>query len=447
MRTEGPNPGLGDADGDPKNLNVSNFALQNAFEVNDQTTYIGRLNYALSEYADMELRGSFIDNDLALLDSGSGVGQADFAQNQGEGEAYLRVSDLGVLKRGLIGVIHNTATEDGSTDAPHYIFDPTSGMFFPNVFGANLGYKSDGEIHNTGWYAEAEFGLADGLTLTAGGRYERDDRHRSLSISGMTIADRSLSARRFQPKVGLRYAPSDDLTLGYTYSEGFRAGGTDVDIFAAFFGLPFIPTSKFDPETLRQHEVYAKSSLLNRRVSFGASAFYYTLDDAQVQVTSTLLNPLGFPLTTNLPEAVSYGIDLEATTDLTSGFSVNGALGLLKTEITDAGPYLQSNEGDALPRAPSTTANLALNYDSGDGFTGALSGRFVGRTTSILNAPEIPSYTILDLAMGHDFQDGGLRVDFFIENLMDQAYFNFRGGGANAFEGKGRPRTFGFSST
>ena len=447
MRTEGPNPGFGDADGDPKNLDVSNFALQNAFEVNDQTTYIGRLNYALSEFVDLELRGSFIDNDLTLLDSGSGVGQADFAQNQGEGEAYLRVSDLGVLKRGLIGVIHNTATEDGSTDAPHYVFDPMSGMFFPNVFGASLDYKSDGEIHNTGWYAEAEFGLADGLTLIAGGRYERDDRHRSVGIRGMTIADRSLSARRFQPKVGLRYAPGDDLTLGYTYSEGFRAGGTDVDIFAAFFGLPAIPISKFDPETLRQHEVYAKSSILNRRVSFGASAFYYTLDDAQVQVSSPLLNPLGFPLTINMPEAVSYGVELEATADLTSGFSVNGALGFLKTEITDAGPFLQSNEGDALPRAPSTTANLALNYDSGDGFTGTLSGRFVGRTTSILNAPAIPSYTIVDLSLGHEFQNGGLRVDFFIENLTDQAYFNFRGGGANAFEGKGRPRTFGFSST
>ena len=452
MRTAGPNPGFGDVDGDPKNLNVSNFALQNAFEKNDQTTYIGRLNYALNEFADLEIRGSFIDNDLALLDNGSGVGQADFAQNQGEGEAYLRVSDLGVLSRGLIGIIHNTATEDGSTDAPHYVLDPMSGMFFPNVTGASLDYRSDGEIHNTGWYAEAEFaldelGLADGLTLIAGGRYERDDRHRSLGVGGVTLADRSLSARRFQPKVGLRYAPNDDLLLGYTYSEGFRAGGTDVDIFAAFFGLPSIPISKFDPETLSQHEVYAKSSLLNRRVSFGASAFYYTHQDAQLQVTSILLNPLGFPLTTNIPEAVSYGLEIEATADLTAGFSVNGALGLLKTEITDAGPFLQSNEGDELPRAPSTTANLALNYDSGDGFNATLSGRFVGRTTSILNAPEIPSYTILDLSMGHVFQDGGLRVDFFIENLMDQAYFNFRGAGANAFEGKGRPRTFGFSST
>lgn len=157
----------------------------------------------------------------------------------------------------------------------------------------------------------------------------------------------------------------------------------------------------------------------------------------------------------NVPEAVGYGFELEATADLNAGFSVNGALGLLKTEITDAGPVLRAtNEGGSLPRAPSTTASLALNYDPGGGFNATLSGRFIGRTTSGLNQPEIPSYTLFDLSAGYEFQKGyfgGFRVDLFVENLTDQGYFTFRERVPNfavdAFEGKGRPRTFGFSST
>lgn len=457
MKTEGPIPGFAQGNGDPKDFTIpvvkgtppiqdAGFGLQSAFEENDQTTYTGRTNYVLSEFAEVELRGSFINNDLVFADTGVGFGELSYELDQVEGEGFLRLTDLGVLKRGLVGVIHNTSTEEGVN---------------PNPF---FGIVSDGEINNTGWYGEAEIalgemGLADGLTLIAGGRYERDDRRRSVKYDinfppfprAEVLSEGDLRARRFLPKVGLRYAPTNELTLGYTYSESFRAGGIDVDPF------PVPAFARFDPETLRQHEVYAKSSLLNRRVSLAASAFYYTYEDAQIPGASQVMTPFGSAfLFGNVPEAVGYGLELEATADLMSGFSLNGALGLLKTEITAAGPVLGAmNEGGALPRAPGTTASVALNYDPGDGFNATLSGRFVGRTTSGLNQPSIPSYTIIDLSASYEFQQGyfgGFRVDLFIENLADQGYFTFReridsGFAVDALEGKGRPRTFGFSST
>ena len=458
MRTEGPIPGFAQGNGDPKDFTIpvvkgaspeiqdAGFGLQSAFEENDQTTYTGRTNYVLSEFAELELRGSFINNNLLFADTGVGFGELSYDLDQVEGEGFLRLSDLGVLKRGLVGVIHNTSTEEGVN---------------PNPF---FGIVSDGEINNTGWYGEAEIalgelGLADGLTLIAGGRYERDDRHRSIRYDinfppfpmAEVVSEGGFSARRFLPKVGLRYAPTNELTLGYTYSESFRAGGIDVDPF------PVPAFARFDPESLSQHEVYAKSAVLNRRVSLAASAFYYTYEDAQIPGASQVMTPFGSAfLFGNVPEAVGYGLELEATADLMAGFSLNGALGLLKTEITDAGPVLRAtNEGGSLPRAPGTTASLALNYAPGYGFNASLSGRFVGRTTSGLNQPSIPSYTIFDLSAGYEFQQGyfgGFRVDLFIENLTDQGYFTFRervdsGFAVNALEGKGRPHTFGFSST
>ena len=453
MRTRGPIPGWVDADGNPKNFTLSHFAAQASLENNNQTTYSGRASYLLNEFAMLELRGSFVDNELLYLDTGSGIGEFGNDLDQVEGEAFLRLSDVGVLKRGLVGVIHNTSTEDSATDTDA----------FPLV--------TEGEIHNTGFYAEAEIGLdrlglMNGLTLIAGGRYERDDRSRAVSLFNSIVSDRDRSVRRFQPKVGVRYAPTNDLMLGYTYSESFRAGGTDVDITSAAW-LPYrlaanpLGISNFDPETLRHHELYGKVSLWNRRLALGASAFYYTYDDGQVpgaaQALYRIVDPATggerveiAPMLGNMPEAIGYGVELEGEADLTNGLSMNGALGFLKTEMTDTGPALRAVEGRSLPRAPSTTASLALNYESGLGFKATFSGRFIGRTTSLLNGPPIPSYTLFDLSLGYVFLEssfGRFRVDASIENLTDRGYFTFRQGPPFPSEAKGRPRTFLFSAT
>ena len=435
IRTEGPIPGF--VDGDTDDLQIANFAFGSTYEENDQTTLIGRGNYAFNDFAELELRTSYLRNDLLFPDTGAGFGNFSILQKEWEGEAFLRLNDLGVLQRAVTGGIHNNATEDGVSDS----------LLF--------GFTTDGTIKNTGLYAEAEFslgalGLIEDLTLIAGGRYEIDDRERTVTIRNNPVSGRDLSERRFLPKAGVRYSPFEALTLGYTYSEAFRAGGVDVDLTGGFFGMGTVNFSEFDPESLKQHEIYAKASLWDGRATLGASAFYYIYEDAQVPGASTQPSAGGGNLFGNVPEARGKGLEIETSVDVTDSISFSGALGLLDTEITETGPVLTAFDGEELPRAPNVTASVGLNFQSEYGFHARADARFVGSTNSGLGQPSLGSYPLFDLAAGYEFETeyGGFRIEAFVENVTDERYFTFRERTATlGFDGVGRPRTFGAAAT
>ena len=271
-----------------------------------------------------------------------------------------------------------------------------------------------------------------------------------MLVGGSSVSDASFTERRFMPKVGLRYAPLEDLWLGYTYSEAFRPGGVDVDLFAPAFGFP-VNVAEFQPETLRQHEIFARTALWNDRVEIGTSAFYYIYEDAQIPGAATLPSVLGGNLFGNVPEARGLGFEVDARVAVTDQITLTGALGVLDTEITDAGAVLSDLEGEELPRAPNLTANLGLLYQSDFGLDASAALRFVGETSSGISQPTIDRYSVLDLAAGYEFAmgAGSFRIDAFIENVADERYFTFveRRESGFAFDAVGRPRTFGLAGT
>lgn len=432
-RTAGHPPGA--VDGDLKQLTLADFATNNSYEIRQQTTYQANTRYALNAHAELELRVSRVNSDQRYLDT-AGLGPFMLDQSELEGEALLRLEALGMLQRGVLGVIHNRAREDG-------ISNPAR-LLLPRLGRAS--FSTDGEIDNTGLYAEAELaldrlGLPDHLTFIFGGRYEIDKRKRRVKgmLSPVPVFI-NFSRKRFLPKLGLRYSPSDQLTLGYTYSEGFRPGGADVDLIGGF------AVSVLRPESLRQHELYAKTSFWDDRVYLGLSAFHYDHKDAQVAGASTARSALGFPMFGNVPGARGMGLELDTQIRLGRGFELSGGLGLLHTEITDAGAVLARFHGQELPRAPGVTGSLGLTYRAGNGFEAGLNTRLVGSATSGLGQQKIDTYTLLDLTAAWRMPVGlgELRLDAFIENVTDQRYFIYRAATLNSV---GRPLTFGLAAT
>ncbi len=425
--------------GDPDDLQVSGpFGLTNSYEDNEQTTYTLKTTYDINDNVSVVGRLSYLDNNLLFPDAGAGLGNVSFDQDQYEGEAYVQFTDIGYLRRGVIGVISNRETEKGLA---------SGGLF---------SFSTDGEIRNTGIYAEGEFSLdsmTEGLTAIVGGRYEYDNRNRQVnSPATVVISDATMKEGAFMPKLGLRYNFTDDDAIGYTYTRGFRNGGTDVDLVASFFGSPIVAFAEFGPETIDQHEVWAKTSLLDDTLRLGGSLFYYQWHDAQVPGAATTVGATGGNLFGNIPEAVGYGAELTAEYDITPNWTVNGAIGLLKTEITDAGSILAAFNGKDLPRSPSLTASAGLAYRSDNGFDAAANVRFTGSTTSALSEPEMASYAVVDLKAGYEFDTatvGKLRLDAFIENVFDKRYLTFRESnvGSNDLMAVGRPRTYGVSLT
>ena len=62
------------------------------------------------------------------------------------------------------------------------------------------------------------------------------------------------------------------------------------------------------------------------------------------------------------------GLELDTQIRLGRGFELSGGLGLLHSEITDAGAVLARFQGQELPRAPGVTGALGLTYRAGNGF-------------------------------------------------------------------------------
>ncbi|MEM8970433.1 MAG: TonB-dependent receptor [Pseudomonadota bacterium] len=412
------------------------FALSSAYEDLRQTVYQAKSTYEISRNFTLVSRLAHLDNDLTFRDSGElpnafvpfALGTTEFNKSQIEGETYLQFRNIGMVHRGVVGVTHNTEDEFGTNDG-------------------TLNFSADGEIRNTGVYGEIELsadGTARGLSFLAGGRLEIDKRERSIQAPiGNPLGGSDLSETVFLPKIGLRYYASPNASFGYTYSQGFRAGGTDFDFTGPIFGFPLV-TSDFDSETIDQHEIFARGSILGGTLDLTATAFYYTWKDAQVAGAG----PAG--LIGNVPVAIGYGGELAAAYKIMRDLSVKGAVGFTKTKITDAGVNLASFEGNALPRAPEVTLSGGIAWSPFEGFTAGIDARYVDDTVSGLGQPKLSSYTIVDISAGYKFEASGLnfKLDGFIKNVFDERYRTFAEQSPGfLLQKSGRPRTFGFALT
>ncbi|MEM7545186.1 MAG: TonB-dependent receptor [Pseudomonadota bacterium] len=393
---------------------------------NRQTVLSPELSYALSDSVELEARYAYVDNENEVPEGISEVTGFPFKQSlvTHSTEVLIRAVDVGFLNRGVVGVTFDNSDDD------------IDGAF--TGFGA---FSADGEIENYGIYAEMDFALSDQLALIVGGRLEIQTESRLFQF-GTASGELDNNETVFIPKLGLRYDLTENVTLGYQYSEGFRAGGLDFDFLDPANGF-----AEFESETLRQHEVYARTSFLEERLTFNASAFFYQLDDAQTPGASGAGAGDGFSLRGNIPEVRGFGLELDGGFDFGNGFSIAAGLGLLDTEIEDAGPVVPQFEGDEAPLAPNVTASLGIQYVSDNGFNAFATVKHVGSFTDSLGGAEVPSFTTVDLGVGYEFEfddNRSFRIDAFVNNVADERVVT---GSFSGQELVGRPRTFGISGT
>lgn len=407
---------------------INNFTLNTD---NEQTVFSIQSNYAFSDQVEAEFRLSRIENDLQFIpffEPVSGARRFDITQKFESNivEGLLRFKDIGRLNRGVIGFTYENQDESIAAEPA-----------FP--------IAATGSIESLGIYGEADIAISDRLDFIVGGRFEQDDRERDLVSFGGT-GSVSSDESTFIPKIGLRYQINENVTLGYQYTEGFRPGGLDFDVFD-----PDGTNTNFSSERLRQHEVYTRGTYLDGRATLNASLFYYEFDDAQLPGAGALITAgpsAGFRLIGNVPEAKGYGLEVDGTYDFGNGVFLDGGVGLLNTEITDAG-NVPEFQGSELPRAPSITAVLGLSYVSDNNWDASVRVRHVGEQIRFLGAETNASYTTVDLAAGYNFElanGNTFRLEGFVNNLTDEKIDlgNFVSDDTRT---TGRPRTIGIAGT
>lgn len=330
------------------------------------------------------------------------------------------VDDLDQLNQEL----RITSDSDGPLNwqAGFYYFDSKLIVITEPFFIPSATVQHD----NTTWaiFAQGSYDLSEQTTLTAGLRYTDDDKTLDAVDAFGGIHGAAVDGNRLSWDLAVNHAVSDDVTVYGRVASGFRAPtiqGRDI----AFFGTPSVAKE----ETILSFEAGFKSFLMEKRMRFNASVFYWSMNDQQLSAVGGGGN---FIQLVNVDKTTGYGFeaDLEFLASdnltITAGFSYND------TQIKDAallvGTCLQCTvldptvlvgadvraivDGNPLPQAPDVTANFTAEYHMPVGSDGEL---FVFTDWSITGKFNLFLYESAEFSSSGAFE-GGIRAGYRFRN-------------------------------
>jgi iron complex outermembrane recepter protein len=238
-------------------------------------------------------------------------------------------------------------------------------------------YLADSQ-DNFAWavFGNVDIDLAKNVEMSLALRYDRDDRENTTetpaefipaALVGIAFPGqvRKETWDEWQPKVTLRYKPTDASSLYVGYSRGFRSGGfNQTGVGAA--GIPGI-NDLFDEETADTYEVGAKAQFFDRRLSANASVYYTQAEGSYFFVfdPNTSTQNLG-----NLDRVDYQGVELELKALLATGFDAYLGVGYTDSEIKES-RRAATDVGNQAPLVSEYSANLGLQYrrDMHDGLS------------------------------------------------------------------------------
>ncbi|WP_084421661.1 TonB-dependent receptor [Henriciella litoralis] len=322
-------------------------------EIRLTTEFDGPLNYIVGAYADHQER---------------------YADTVGRGLIF-----------GYLPPINETVLPDGADDVL-----PTALGYWP---------QHEGETDTYSVFGQVTWDISSKLTLDAGARFTKvegknssrnsyvDPFYNSLGIfvPPTTTVRNEFDEENVSPEATLSYQPNTDTTVYVTYKTGYKPGG--ISNPAVLLNSVFAQDVVFEKETSSGGEVGIKTRLANGRANVIASIYRYEFDDLQLSQFDSATTSFFIQ---NAGSAITQGVDLQATAQLTDELSVNGIVNYNDgyfSDYKDAGCYptqtpeqgcvggLQDRTDSPLPNAPEwvvmagaswekpISANLALGID------------------------------------------------------------------------------------
>ncbi|MDM4771047.1 TonB-dependent receptor [Solimonas sp. SE-A11] len=249
------------------------------------------------------------------------------------------------------------------------------------------------------------------------------------------------------PKAGLTWFVTDNSSLGLTYQEGYRSGGTSI----SFFGGAVSP---YEPEYTKTVELSLRSRWLDERLTFNANLFYTRWRDQQVTIGETS----GFSTyTENAGRSHYYGLETELLWKFQGPLEAFLTFGLLRSEFDEFGNDLNGNgattdpededyKGNEFPYAPRQTAGIGLTLKEWHRISGQVAANYVGSFYSDPdNDPQsrADARVLVNAKLGYALP-AGFSLAVYGRNLTDE--LNDQGAlvaGTRLASRYGEPRSFG----
>ncbi len=305
----------------------------------------------------------------------------------------------------------------------------------------------DQEVESIAAFVNLDYELSDRATLTVGGRYTEDETtlvaetsaglndvqgEENLPATTIAVVDSANDSRTdedFSWRLGLSYDVTDASMVYANLATGFRTGGYSVP-----FGGAIV---EFDAEELTSFELGLKTDL-SSRLRLNAAAFYFQYEDLQVNVDDPV-SPI-VPITRNIGESESFGLELDLTwlaaenTEVRFGYSYLDAefteTSRVMTTISTLGPI--PLEGNSPVNAPEHQLNGSVRFDDQLGgnwrWHAYLDFRWVDeRFLEVTNQPAdtADAYTVVNASIGLRSGDERWLFELWARNLADEEYVNY----------------------
>lgn len=197
---------------------------------------------------------------------------------------------------------------------------------------------------NYGASAQLDYKFQNNVTVTAGVRYDRDERTQIQSATGNRA---KATFDDVQPRVSVAYQFDRNRQVYATYGVGFRSGG---------FNPPGFPLTQ--AEKLSNFEVGAKSQWLDGRLTLNGALFVSNVDDFQFSYID--FNSAS-EVTGNIDKVRITGAELEIRAVPAEGLNFFANAGLAKSNIREL-PAFPQFVGNHTPRSSNLSLNAGMDY-------------------------------------------------------------------------------------
>lgn len=342
-----------------------------------------------------------------------------------------------------------------------YLDDPSTwgNVDMPN---STLTTRNRINTRRIGIYAQDFISLTKQLKVIAGLRWSYIENMPTLttrfnSNEKFEVSNSSTSDNAFSPKVGLVYAPNENLSVFATYTNSFASNsGYTSDQFNTVNTnqlpadiqnqLNTLSRQSIKPSTVDQYEIGVKKNFWNNALAVNLTAYQIMYNNYyQTYWFIPTSTPNAAPVNstdTNLKEFAgnmrSRGVELDITGNPTENLSIIGGFSYNNSVYIDT-PEKGYVENQRLVRTPATTANISVFYK----FTNYVKGLKVGagvyyigdriagwndtkstNTTrnNVTRMFDLKDYTTVSLSVGYEWKK--FSVQGRVGNLFDVVNYN-----------------------
>jgi iron complex outermembrane recepter protein len=315
------------------------------------------------------------------------------------------------------------------------------------------------DITNKAVFGALTWEIADGLSLSAEGRYAEERIQQTTSNQTSTtpcaptvtnLCPRVVEStfKEFTPRITLSYQFDRDHLIYGVFAEGQKPGGFNGNqaIVAGF------PT--FAPEDNQTFEVGTKNAFLDGQLIFNLALYHTEIEGYQI-TQNISVPPNQVSLTRNGGNATVNGFELEMVMRPSRSFTVTANysyvdaqftfgtdenLGLINdvadnglvdcstgdqfADIAGCQSLFGSIIGKRIPRAPEHTIFVDLDWRQpiGSGGWSVFAGTNISMVSSsfdqVLNFAETGGSVVMDARLG--FQNDRYKIQFYVKNLTDE---------------------------